>query len=88
MGLLCFLLFTNMEHIDADTIERDKPLEPVMNGFALNGRTTGTLGTLGTNHSSLGNGHLQPNGLLMHANTITITGNPLDDKVCSLTFPT
>lgn len=70
---------------DAETIERDKPLETVVNGFSLNGRTTGSLGplgSLGTNHSSLGNGHLQPNGLLMHANTITITGNPLDDKVC------
>jgi hypothetical protein len=67
----------------AETIERDKPLEPVVNGFALNGKT------VGSNHSSMGNGHMQPNGLLMHANTITITGNPLDvaghDKVCVLT---
>lgn len=70
-------------HDPHDTIERDKPLEPVVNGFTLNGRTTGTLGS-NHNHnhniSNLGNGHLQPNGLLMHANTITITGNPLDDK--------
>lgn len=67
----------NSSHAPHETIDRDKPLETVVNGFSLNGRTSGTLGT---NHSSIGNGHLQPNGLLMHANTITITGNPLDDK--------
>ncbi|KAE8738964.1 hypothetical protein FOCC_FOCC015542 [Frankliniella occidentalis] len=67
----------NTSHAPHETIDRDKPIEPVVNGFALNGRTTGTLSA---NHTSMGNGHLQPNGLLMHANTITITGNPLDDK--------